>query len=111
MIHEGDAGDRFFVIAGGEAEVSAAGRPVARLARGSGLGEIALMYDVPRTATVTARSDLALFVLDRESFLIARAGHASVARSARDLAGARLEELRALTPGVAAAAEANVPVR
>jgi Cyclic nucleotide-binding domain/Major Facilitator Superfamily len=96
VIVQGDAGDRFFVIADGEADVIASGRHVARLSRGAGFGEIALMYDVPRTATVAARTDLHLYSLDREPFLLALTGQATVARSAHELARARLDELGAL---------------
>jgi CRP-like cAMP-binding protein len=64
--------------------------------RGAGFGEIALMYDVPRTATVTARTDLHLFALDRETFLITLLGNANVHDSAHELARIRLEESQTL---------------
>ena len=93
VIRQGADGDRFFVIGDGEADVVVSGRRVATLARGEGFGEIALMYGVPRTATVTARSDLQLYALDREDFLLALTGHAKVQQAARDLAQERLAEL------------------
>jgi hypothetical protein len=96
IVRQGDEGDRFFVIAGGEADVVASGRHVATLGRGAGFGEIALMYGVPRTATVTARTDMDLYGLDREAFSLALTGHATLNTAAQSLADERLAELEAL---------------
>ena len=54
LMTQGEAGDRFVVIASGEVEVTVDGRPIHRLGAGSGVGEIALLRSSPRTATVTA---------------------------------------------------------
>jgi hypothetical protein len=108
VVRQGDAGDQYFVIAGGEADVISAGQVVATLGRGQGFGEIALMYGVPRTATVTARSELQLYALGREPFLLTLTGHTQVHGAAHELAEERLAALRAL-PGVAAA-EGSSPV-
>ena len=97
IVRQGDEGDRFFVIAGGQADVVASGHRVATLGRGDGFGEIALMYGVPRTATVTARTDMDLYGLDREAFCLALTGHSTLNTSAQNLADQRLAELRALS--------------
>ena len=96
VIRQGDEGDRFYVIADGEVEIVRDGRVAARRHRGEGFGEIALMYDVPRTATVTTRRETQLYSLEREAFLLAVTGHVSTQRAAHELAAARLDELRAM---------------
>jgi Cyclic nucleotide-binding domain/Major Facilitator Superfamily len=96
MMREGDVGDCFYAIADGEVLVTKKGHEVARLRRGNGFGEIALIQDVPRTATVTAVSDAQLYSLEKEPFILALTGHAPTARAAGDLVAARLDELEAL---------------
>ena len=61
--------DSFYVIERGEKEVSKDGHTAARLGRGDFFGEIALLRDVLRTATVAARTGLRLFALERGDFL------------------------------------------
>lgn len=96
VIRQGEFGDRFYVIADGEVDVVRDGRVAATRRRGEGFGEIALMYDVPRTATVRTATPVELYGLDREAFLLAVTGHPSSQRAARDLADARLAELEEL---------------
>jgi CRP-like cAMP-binding protein len=68
LCKEGAIGREFFVIMEGEVEVSRGGQPVATLGSGEFVGEIALLEDVPRTATVTAKTPLRFFVMTRRSF-------------------------------------------
>ena len=70
IIREGDVGDRFWVLDTGYVAVSQGGVTIARLGPGASFGELALVRDIPRTASVTALSDVRLLALDRESFLI-----------------------------------------
>jgi MFS family permease len=74
VIAEGDAGDRFYLIESGKVIVSRADTALATLGPGDFFGEIALLRDVPRTATVTAQEPCALRALDREHFLAAVTG-------------------------------------
>jgi MFS family permease len=90
LMTQGEAGDRFVVIASGEIEVSVDGRPIHRLGPGSGVGEIALLRRSPRTATVTAVSDVTGYSVDAPTFLAAVAGPAAAAVTER-MAQANLE--------------------
>ena len=69
IITEGDAGDRFYVVGSGEIEIAIGGRVVRREGPGASFGEVALLRDVPRTATVSAVSDCTLYALERADFL------------------------------------------
>src|SRR5581483_5864042 len=74
IMRQGEEGDRFYVIAKGEAQVSIHGkdgheRTVAHLREGDAVGEGALLRHEPRAATVTASAPLDLLVLDRDVFL------------------------------------------
>ncbi len=98
LIREGDVGDRFYVVASGQAEVATAGRKVAVLGPGDYVGEIALLRDVPRTATVIALTDSRLLTLEREEFLRAVTGHETAHATAHSAAEGRLDELDAARP-------------
>jgi MFS family permease len=90
IVRQGDHGDRFYVVASGEVEVTVDGRAQGTLGPGEHFGEIALLRDVPRTATVTAHTDAELFALEREDFLAAVTGHSASAEAAEAVVGARL---------------------
>ena len=91
IVREGDAGDRFYIVAEGVVvEVSEYGRPISELEAGGYFGEIALIRDVARTATVTAKTPVVLYALDREDFLAAVTSHEPSAEAAEEVVSARL---------------------
>lgn len=90
IVREGDAGDRFYIVADGELDVSQDGAAIATLEPGGYFGEIALLRDTARTATVTARTDAVLYALDRDDFLAAVTGHPQSAEAAETVMSARL---------------------
>jgi hypothetical protein len=93
VMREGDPGDRFYVVREGELRVSAGGHEVATVGRGGYVGEIALLRDVPRTATVTAVGAASLYALEREEFLAAVTGHTSSSTAADSAMLMRLQSL------------------
>jgi signal-transduction protein with cAMP-binding, CBS, and nucleotidyltransferase domain len=97
VIREGDVGDRLYVIAEGHADVTTSGNHVATLGPGDHVGEIALLRDVPRTATVTASTPVRLLSLERDVFLRTMTGHEPAHAAAHSAAEDRLHELS--TPG------------
>jgi MFS family permease len=90
IVREGDAGDRFYIVAEGTVEVTEEGRTISELAGSGYFGEIALLRDVPRTATVTAKTPVVLYALDREDFLAAVTSHAPSAQAAEEVVSSRL---------------------
>lgn len=90
IVREGDAGDRFYIVVEGAVEVSEYGRPISELEAGGYFGEIALIRDVARTATVRAKTPVVLYALDREDFLAAVTNHEPSAEAAEEVISARL---------------------
>jgi hypothetical protein len=107
LIRQGDAGDAYYAIADGELDVRQDGRFLRRCGRGDGVGEIALLRDLPRTATVTAHTPAAVYRLSREPFLAAVFGHAPTRHQAGRIADARLatsaDDAASETPGAGTA--------
>ena len=95
VFHQGDQGDRFYVIEDGEAEVIGDGRPIRKLGSGDGFGEIAVLQERSRTATVRARTPLTLRGLDRRHFRSAVSGYESSRRKAEALV---LDRIGAFAP-------------
>jgi hypothetical protein len=90
IAQEGLPGDEYFVVAAGELAVSIGGAHVRQLGPGDGFGEIALLHEGVRTATVTATSEVTLFALPRAPFLEAVTGSRQAERAARELVAERL---------------------
>jgi MFS family permease len=82
VFRQGEDGDSFYVIKQGEAEVIGDGSLVRTMGPGDGFGEIALIRDTPRTATVRARTPLVLYTLERRHFIPAVGGYPSSTREA-----------------------------
>ena len=91
VIREGEPGALFYVIVEGDAVASAQGRPLRLMGTGDGFGEIALLRDVPRTATVVARGALRTVTLSRAEFLAALSANADSATAADAVVRGRLE--------------------
>jgi CRP-like cAMP-binding protein len=90
VIRAGDAGDRFYIVGEGELDIDAGDRHTTAH-RADYFGEIALLRDVPRTATVVATADSELLGLQRDDFLAAVTGHAAAHIAGEEVAAARLE--------------------
>ncbi|MGO9875702.1 MAG: Crp/Fnr family transcriptional regulator [Acidimicrobiia bacterium] len=68
IVNEGDHGNEFFVIIDGTTRVSRRGRKVATLGPGSGFGELALLDQAPRNATVVADTDMEMVMVGEPDF-------------------------------------------
>jgi MFS family permease len=90
IVRQGESGDRFYLIEAGTVEVAVDGRPGNELGPGESFGEIALLRDVPRTATVTARTDAVLYALERDAFVPAVTGSGPSLSAAEGVIGMRL---------------------
>ena len=90
IVRQGDLGDRYYAIADGSVDVTRDGHHVATLGRGDGFGEIALLRDMPRSATVTVAKDASLLAIEREAFLVALTGHSESEKLAHSIADEHL---------------------
>jgi CRP-like cAMP-binding protein len=98
VFREGELGDRFYIVADGEVEIVQDGHVVNLTGPGGFFGEISLLRDVPRTATVRAGTEVELRALERDEFIAAVTGHAASAEAADSVVATRLSSLR---PGLA----------
>jgi hypothetical protein len=87
---QGDTGDRFYVVEAGHAEIALDGEAAKTIGRGDFFGEIALLRDVPRTATVRAAEALQLYAIERDDFIAAVTGHAPSLAAAESVVATRL---------------------
>jgi predicted MFS family arabinose efflux permease len=97
VIRQGDPGDRFYLVVDGHVEVTVDGRPLAEIGPGGYFGEIALLRNVPRTATVTAATPVRLLALERAQFLAAVTGSRPSSLAANREIDQRVEEVEALS--------------
>jgi MFS family permease len=95
IVWQGEPGDRFYLVKDGALDVYVDGELAQSLESGDSFGEIALLRDVPRTATVRARTDVVLYALDRRHFLAAVTGFGPSLSAAEGVIGMRLGTSRA----------------
>ena len=69
LIKQGDAGNLFFIIDNGDLEVTKDGNFEKNISRGDGVGEMALIYNSPRTITVKCKTTCEVWYIDRFDFL------------------------------------------
>lgn len=100
IIRQGDIGDKFYLIESGTVSVRRPGEDtgeetvVARLGQGEYFGEIALLMNVPRTASVVAETDVKLLSLDSGSFEQMVKEHLQSSRGLEQVSSRRLIQLR-----------------
>jgi MFS family permease len=90
VVSRGEAGNHFYAIAAGKAAVELDDGTTRELGPGDFFGEIALLRDVPRTATVRALEPLQLYALEREEFIAAVTGHAPTLAATENVVVSRL---------------------
>jgi hypothetical protein len=94
IIREGEVGNRFYILASGRTSVTSAGEERPELGPGDSFGEIALVRNVPRTASVVAIGPVDVFALDRDAFCGAVSGDLRSSRAAEEVVERRLAETR-----------------
>ncbi len=94
VVREGDPGDEFYIVEAGALAVTVGGEARTPIHAGGFFGEIALLRETPRTATVTATTDCRLLTIERDQFLAAVTGHAESAAAADLVVSRRLAALR-----------------
>lgn len=90
VVREGDYGDRFYVVQSGKLDATYRGEQLSRMGPGECFGEIALLQDTRRTASVIARDDCVLYALDRDDFLAAMEGDRQLRFRVEALAARRI---------------------
>jgi CRP-like cAMP-binding protein len=95
VFRRGDPGDRFYIVESGEVVVQPEDRPARTLEPGKGFGEIALLRDIPRTADVTAQTDVVLQALEPDEFLGVVTGDPQSVAAADAVIASNLGEVRA----------------
>jgi MFS family permease len=90
LVREGDVSDRFYVIESGLVEVTQQGRVLRTEGPGEYFGEIGLLRDVPRTATITALEDTVVQSIERDDFLRAVSGFREARSAAENMVSRRL---------------------
>lgn len=100
LCRQGDPGDSYYVIVDGEADVIGDGETVRSVGPGDGVGEIALLRDVPRTATVRARENLVVMEIGREVFLEVVTGHSTTNDAANEVVAQHLADFHPARVGI-----------
>ena len=90
LIREGEPGKQYLIVTTGEIEISRQGVVMRRIGPGSGVGEISLLRDIPRTASVRAMGAVTAQSLARDAFLSAVTGHSPARAAADSIAEANL---------------------
>ena len=90
VVERGEAGRHFYVIAAGRVVVELDDGGTRELEPGDSFGEIALLRDVPRTATVRALEPLRLYAVERDEFIAAVTGHAPTLAAAESIVTSRM---------------------
>jgi MFS family permease len=96
VVRAGDVGDRFYIVDSGTVRIGL-GNGEKDSGAGEYFGEIALLRDVPRTATVTAATETRLYALERADFLAAVTGHALAEAAAEEVVDTRLAGTQAVS--------------